>query len=145
VDGDQPGDVYVTRLTALSRPPSLIVQLPSNWTIEDVVTWMLEPGAAVAIPALSTLLPGFAFTSLNQLRDLLKTTNNRGANTVGLKEDVLAHENIAGVLDSIPACRARVVAFCEALVCAANGVPHSQIVADNTRSSGSVRVVRFAQ
>jgi hypothetical protein len=105
---------------------------------------MLDPGGSAALATLSTALPGFAFASLDALRDLLKTSNNKGNNTVGLKEDVLAHEAVASVIESTPACRARVVTFCEALVSAAIGAGHAQIASDDARSTASVRVVRFA-
>jgi energy-coupling factor transporter ATP-binding protein EcfA2 len=144
VDGDAAGDNYVTELKAKMPPPFLIIQLSAGWTMEDVVRWMLDPGGAVALATLSAALPGFLFTSLDGLRDLLKTSNNRGTNTVGLKEDVLAHDAIAGILDAIPACRARVVTFCEALVSAAIGAIHQQIVTDAARSTAVVKVVRFS-
>jgi predicted ATPase len=143
VDGDAAGDNYVTELKAKTPPPFLIIQLPVGWTIEDIVRWMLEPGGAAALATLSAALPGFMFATLDALRDLLKTSNNKGTNTVGLKEDVLAHETIAGVLDTTPVCRARVVNFCEALVSAAIGANHAQIVSDAARSTAAVRVVRF--
>ena len=143
VDGDAAGDGYVTTLKALILPPSLIIQLPMGWTIEDVVRWMLDPGGAVALATLSAALPGFALVSLDALRDLLKTSNNRSTNTVGLKEDVLAHDAIAGVFDGNPECRVRVVTFCEALVNAAIGAYHAQIIQDAARSTASVKVVRF--
>ena len=95
------------QLKALTPPPSLIIQLPAGWAIEDVVRWMLDPSGAAELAALSAALPGFAFASLDALRDLLKTSNNKKENTVGLKEDVLAHEAVAGVLELTPACRAR--------------------------------------
>jgi hypothetical protein len=120
----------------------------SIFTVRDgkshPVNRLLDPGGAGALAALSTALPGFAFASLDALRDLLKTANNRGTNTIGLKEDVLAHEAIMGVLDATPTCRARVVTFCEALVCAATGANHAQIVPDAARSTSAVRVVRFS-
>ena len=144
VDGDAAGDGYVTTLKALARPPFLIIQLPAGWTIEDVVRWMLDPSGAAELATLSAALPGFAFASLDALRDLLKTSNNKGTNTVGLKEDVLAHEAIAEVLDSSPTCRARVVSLCEALICAATGANHAQIATDAVRSTVAVKVVRFA-
>jgi hypothetical protein len=143
VDGDGAGDTYVSGLLANNPPPSVIIQLPARWTIEDVVRWMLDPGGAEAVMTLAAALPGFVFATLDALRDLLKTSNNKGTNTVGLKEDVLAHEAIAGVLDTTPGCRARVVAFCEALVSAATGANHARIILDATRSTAAVRVVRF--
>jgi predicted ATPase len=143
VDGDAAGDGYVIALKALTPPPSLIIQLPAGWTIEDVVRWMLDPGGAAALATLSAALPEFAFDSLDGLRDLLKTSNNRGTNTVGLKEDVLAHDAIAGVLDGISECRERVVRFCEAFVSAAIGTNHAQIIQDAALSTANVKVVRF--
>jgi putative ATP-dependent endonuclease of OLD family len=144
VDGDGAGDNYVMELKAKNPPPSVIIQLPAGWTIEDVVRWMLDPGGAAAVATLAVALPGFTFASLDALRDLLKTGNNRGTNTVGLKEDVLAHEAITGLLEATPDCRARVVTFCEALVSAATGVNHAQITPDAARSTPTVKVVRFA-
>ena len=143
VDGDAAGDTYVTELKTKTPPPSLIIQLRAGWTIEDVVCWMLEPGGAAALATISAALPGFAFASLDALRDLLKTSNDKRTNTVGLKEDVLAHETIAGVLDATPALRSRVVNFCEALVSGAIGTNHEQIVPDAARSTVAVNVVRF--
>jgi putative ATP-dependent endonuclease of OLD family len=144
VDGDDAGDGYVVELRALPSPPSLIVQLPAMWTIEDVVCWILEPGGLGALETLSVALPAFALTSLDALRDLLKTSNDKATNTVGLKEDVLAHEAIAGVIESMSACRARAVSFCEAVVSAAVGADHMQIAPDPPRSIATVKVVRFA-
>ena len=143
VDGDGSGNTYVTELKAKIPPPSLILQLPEGWTIENIVCWMLEPGGGAAIASLGIVFPEFPLQSLAALRDLLKTSNNRGTNTVGLKEDVLAHDAIAGILDSTPICRERVVAFCEALVCAAMGTAHAQVVQDGARSTALVKVVRF--
>lgn len=143
VDGDGAGNNYVTELLANTSPPFLIIQLPVDWTIENVVFWMLDPGGATALATLSAALAGFTFISLHALCDLLKTSNHKGTNTVGLKEDVLAHDTIAGVLEAIPECRARVVTFCEALVSAAVGANHPQIVPDLGRSTGAVSVVRF--
>lgn len=143
VDGDAAGDTYIAELKAKVPPPSVIIQLPEAWTIEDVVCWMLNPDGLAVLRMLSTELPGFIFESLDTLRDLLKTSNNRRTNTVGLKEDVLAHDAIAGILDQCPTCRERVVIFCEALVSAATGANHSQIVLDGSRSTATTRVVKF--
>lgn len=144
VDGDAAGNGYVTTLTTLAQPPSLIIQLPADWTIEDVVRWMLDPSGPAELATLAAALPGFAFASLDALRDLLKTSNNKNANIVGLKEDMLAHECVAGVLESTLVCRARVVSFCEAFVSAAAGAHHQQIMTDATRSTAATRVVRLA-
>jgi putative ATP-dependent endonuclease of the OLD family len=143
VDGDTAGDTYVTELMTRVPPPTLIIQLPVGWTIENIVRWMLDPGGAAACATLSEALPGFTFATLDALQDLLKTSNNKSTNTVGLKEDVLAHDAIVGVLEAMPECRARVVTFCEALVSTANGTAHAQIVLDTERTTDMIRVVRL--
>jgi len=144
VDGDAAGDGYVSILRERMPPESLIIQLPVGWTIEDVVCWMLDPGGAEALSALSGALPGFTFASSDELRDLLKTSNDMATHTFGLKEDVLAHETIAGLIAETPPCLARVVSFCEALVSAASGIEHPRIAPDETRSTAGIQVVRFA-
>jgi energy-coupling factor transporter ATP-binding protein EcfA2 len=141
VDGDVAGDGYVADLLKKKLPTRLIIQLPTAWTIEDIVRWMLDPGGHQALAALKAGLPDYAFATLDLFRDLLKTQNAAGQ--VGLKENVLAHEIVAGVLDELPACRARVVEFCQALVSAATGLAHARIAADGERSTADTRVVRF--
>lgn len=143
VDGDTAGDTYVSELTAKRSPPKIVIQLPIQWTIEDTVHWMLEPGEADFLEAISTSLSGFSITSLKEFCSLLKTSNNKGADTVGLKENVLVHDAIAGFLDMNINCRERVVSFCEALVSAATGNAHAKIVRDDKRSTAKVEVVRF--
>lgn len=141
VDGDAAGDGYVTELLAKKPPIKLILQLPAVWTIEDAVLWMLDPDGAQALTALQAGIPGFAFATLDQFRDLLKKPNANGQ--LGLKENVLAHEIVAGALDELPACRARLVEFCEALVSAATGLPHARIAPDAARSTAEISVLRF--
>lgn len=142
VDGDPAGDKYVAELLAQTPCASLVLQLPAGWTIEDVVRWMLDPAGAAAAKALQAALPDFKFASLDEFRDLLKTKNSKGA--CGLKENVLAHEIVVGVLDESAGCRARIVEFCEALVSAATGSAHARIVKDDARSNASVTLVRFS-
>jgi putative ATP-dependent endonuclease of the OLD family len=143
VDGDVAGNAYVAELKIKEPPPTVIIQLPTEWTIENIVMWMLEADCGVALATLAAALPDFNFTSLDAFGVLLKTSNNKCTNTVGLKEDVIAHDAVAGVLEAIPACRERVVRFCEAIVSAAIGANHAQIAADVPRSTTAVRVVRF--
>lgn len=141
VDGDGAGDGYVQELLALNPSVGLVIQLPPQWTIEDAVHWMLEPGGADVLGALQAALPEWKFASLGALLALLKQPNARGQ--TGLKEDVLAHEIIAGVIEETAPCRARLVEFCEALVCAANGSAHPRLSQDLGRSIATVSVVRF--
>lgn len=142
VDGDSAGDGYVTSLLANTPPPHTIFQLPAGWTIEDVVRWILEPGEAAALANVKSELSAFPFATLDELKTLLKTVNDQKNKIVGLKEDVLAHEAIIGVVGSIPGCRARVVEFCEAIVSAAMGASHPRTI-KQASSTSSVSVYRF--
>lgn len=142
VDGDSPGDGYVTDLLAKKPSAALILQLPPNWTIEDVVRWMLDPGGAAVLTALQQGLTDYTFASLDLFRDLLKQQNTK--TQVGMKENVLAHEVVAGVLNDTAACRARVVEFCEALVSAATGAAHARFTKDSARSTADITVLRLS-
>jgi putative ATP-dependent endonuclease of the OLD family len=142
VDGDSAGDEYLAGLLGNSPPPHAIFQLPPGWTIEDVVRWILEPGGAVVLAAVQRDLPAFPFSTLDELGTLLKTVNNQKSKTVGLKEDVLAHEAIVSVVESNPSCLTRVVEFCEALVSTATRASHARVV-KQTSSTANTSVCRF--
>jgi len=43
VDGDSAGDEYVKNLRKASVPPKVIFQLPINWTIENLIAWIISP------------------------------------------------------------------------------------------------------
>ncbi len=142
VDGDGAGDGYVSELLKSTPSPQTVFQLPPGWTIEDVVRWILEPEGASVLGKLASELPSFSFSGLDELRDLLRTTNDQKQKIVGLKEDVLAHEIIVSIVDSFPSCRARVVEFCEALVCAATDVLHAR-ASKQKSSANSISLYRF--
>lgn len=139
VDGDKAGNDYVKELVALPSPPDVIIQWSAGWTIEDVVRWALDADAAL-LPALQTTIAGPPFTSIDELRDLLRTSNKKGV--VGLKEDVIAHESILGVLEQSAACVARVVTLCEAMVNVVSGVPAAIMRLDSS-STAKTKVFRF--
>lgn len=43
VDGDSAGDAYVKSLKTLKNPPSIVVQLPKDASIEHLIAWILSP------------------------------------------------------------------------------------------------------
>jgi predicted ATPase len=47
VDGDAAGSVYANQLAALPAPPANIIQWPSGWVLEDVVSWIVEADPTV--------------------------------------------------------------------------------------------------
>ncbi len=103
VDGDGAGDDYIQTLSTFKPKPSVIIQWPNGWTIEDVVVWVLkaDPGS---LSRINTAI-NQEFTTMNEFQELLKTERP------GLKGDYLAYENIAGVMSDSPLCldRARQV------------------------------------
>ncbi len=116
VDGDKAGDKYAKDLIALSSPPDAIIQWPADWTIEDVVKWIMEPGGPTLLSALQAELGHVSFTSFDQLRDLLRTDSKPG-----LKADGVSHDAIAALLEHEAAARTRAAEVCEALVHVALG------------------------
>jgi hypothetical protein len=101
VDGDAAGDRYADALLALADPPSLILQWPTNWGIEDAVGWIAEANTAV-LPLLEATL-GRAIVTVPELVALLKTPTRAS----GLKGDFVAYEYIiASLADEVP-CLAR--------------------------------------
>ena len=117
VDGDKDGDRYAKELIALGPAPDAIIQWPTDWTVEDVVKWIMEPGGQGLLSALQTELGHVSFASFAQLRDLLRTDSKAG----GLKPDGVSHDAIAALLEHEAASRARAAEVCEALVRVALG------------------------
>jgi hypothetical protein len=103
VDGDAAGRVYVAALAASPQRPSLIVQWPAEWTVEDVVGWILEADASAALSALAIAIASPP-TSIAELVVRLKSVDRA---TSGLKQDQVAYEAVADVIGRIGACRQR--------------------------------------
>lgn len=101
-DGDFQGDRYVQELLRQEPAPCCIVQWPPNWTIEDVVVWILEGEGEDILTDLQKAVPR-DFGSLDELRTLLKTTTKEK----GIKGDYLSYEAIAGVVREHIGCRLR--------------------------------------
>lgn len=132
VDGDSAGDSYAAEAARSTSPPHAIVQWPNEWTVEDIVCWALEAGGDEALSEIQKVLTGIPVGSVAELRSLLKQKNDAKNGVSGLKEDVVAHEAIAGVLESNVRCRERVVAVCESLVCAGLGLKDDHIAQQQT-------------
>ena len=126
VDGDPAGDQYVKQLLELSAGPDAIVQWPAGWTIEDIVGWCFADGTDVLDEVRDGVGASWSFKNVAELVALLRTKNDTVAKTWGLKEDVVAHDAIAGVLREHRATR--VAELLDALVSAALGQGHSRLV-----------------
>jgi putative ATP-dependent endonuclease of the OLD family len=51
VDGDKAGNGYVIELLALPIPPKIILQLGSNWILEDMICWLISPDPTKIAPS----------------------------------------------------------------------------------------------
>ncbi len=130
VDGDKAGDGYVTDLQKSARPPDGVVQWPQDWTIEDVVGWILAQSPPRVLTEISIDLGGgWTLSSVADLVAALKTGNVKGQ-APGLKEDVLAHDIIMLALRQDPKAVARAAEVCDFLVSVALKVAHPRAVVD---------------
>jgi len=125
VDGDADGTSYASALAALSNRPEAILQWPVDWTIENVVGWIVAAGGATAIAGIQGGLgPNWPVATVAELVTMLRTPNDLHAKVFGLKEDSVAYAVILDAIRQIPACVARASEVCECLVRVALGEPH---------------------
>lgn len=114
VDGDPAGRGYLKELSGLDRAPRIGIRWPDDWSIEDVVAWVLAGAAEVALPLVSKAL-GSECGSVADVRDLLALETKKG----GRKGDILSYEALAEVIAATHACveRARTLLNSVARVC----------------------------
>jgi putative ATP-dependent endonuclease of the OLD family len=140
VDGDNAGDGYVNDLLGCVPPPIYVVQWPSQWSIEDVVGWVLAADETKLLLEISRRLVR-EFSSLAHLTSALK--NPEGA-AGGLKSHYVAHEEIAGAIKKSEASVHRAEVVLETLTRAALGKHegYRYLDVDHSRSTDSVIVYR---
>jgi putative ATP-dependent endonuclease of OLD family len=138
VDGDAAGDVYANTLLGLDQPPSLILQWPADWGIEDAIGWIAEANQAV-LPLIAESL-SHTITTVPEFVALLKTPTN----VSGLKGDFVAYELIIASLAEETACLARMRLLMRCLAAASSGQqnPEGWTVLDS--STANTTVLRFA-
>jgi putative ATP-dependent endonuclease of the OLD family len=102
VDGDQAGQAYSATLSAAAVKPTVIVRWPDDWTMEDVVGWILE-GDARALHLLGdpiTPTPSTIAELVSRLKSIDRSTH-------GLKQDQVAYEAVADAIGSTEGCYRR--------------------------------------
>jgi putative ATP-dependent endonuclease of OLD family len=104
VDGDNAGIGYAKELTSGDKRPSVILQWPKGWLIEDVVGWTLSADPAAAVSAVNAVLDS-PVVSVDELVSRLKSETKLP------KGNYVAYEAVATVIGDITACadRARAV------------------------------------
>ena len=116
VDGDAAGAEKVKQLRASDPTPELILRWPDDWTMEDVIGWILKGGDSEALTELRGRIDG-GFASIDELVCLFKVKTGAGR----LKTDYLAYEEVASIIGRLPGCRARAAALLEAVTLASLG------------------------
>jgi putative ATP-dependent endonuclease of OLD family len=89
VDGDRAGDQYIEELLRCSRPPELILQWPSSWTMEDVIGYIIE-ASTDAIDAAAKFLE--CRPVMEEILIKLKTKQS------GIKGDYEKYEDLASLI-----------------------------------------------
>lgn len=113
VDGDAAGAEKVDQLRASHATPKIILRWRDDWTMEDVIGWILEGEESDALTELRDRI-NCDFESIDELVDLFKVKTGVGR----LKTDYLAYEEVASVIGRLPGCRARAAALLEAVTLA---------------------------
>jgi putative ATP-dependent endonuclease of OLD family len=118
VDGDAAGRAYVGALVQ-ARSCACILRWPDNWTIEDVVAWVIQADERPVLAALNVDLP----TAPGDLATLIARLKAKrsAAEPNGLKDDRMAHETIANAIARRRACRNRAAQILQSIADAACG------------------------
>lgn len=98
VDGDSDGDRYASDILRETDYPRLVIQWPKEWTIENVVAWILAV-SPLAMERTAEVL-GRNVGSMEELASLLLSRD--------VKQNYLLHEDIAQIIKSDETCLGRV-------------------------------------
>lgn len=140
VDGDAAGNGYVTDLVALAKAPSVIVQWPIDWAIEDVVGWIAGADPSV----LASIGHRLDVAAPATPAELVRRLKSQDRAKEGLKGHYLAYEEVAFSLRESEACSSRVAAFLEELANAIAGGPVGTLFsAEPARGKAGTTVYRF--
>lgn len=140
VDGDDEGDKKISQLAKLSNSPNTILQWQEQWTIEDVIGWILKSDEINALKKLQNRIDQ-DFDSINDFIALFKIKSGSGR----LKTDYLAYQEVANVIGSIHSCLERVEVLLEAITLATIGDYEESdfITVDEERSTENCLILRF--
>ena len=129
-DGDGTGRTYARNLVA--NGTRRVLRWPDEWTIEDVIGWIVEPAHTAVLGALAMELVEPP-SSVGELVERLKSDDAK--NQKHLKGDRIAYEAIARAIGDQPACMTRTAEVLDGLARAAKGestVRFAKKAADST-------------
>jgi putative ATP-dependent endonuclease of the OLD family len=139
VDGDPAGDDYVARLEKHDPRPKRILQLPTNWTIENIVGWIAEADGPNVVVEISKQI-GFTVLTVQDLVTQLK----KQTKSLGWKGDIVIYELVINAVADNGKCLVRMRSLLKRIAAACNlpdAVPDGWVL----RSGGAAGagVIRF--
>ncbi|WP_353070505.1 AAA family ATPase (plasmid) [Tunturibacter empetritectus] len=130
VDGDIAGKDYVSTLLKLPVPPKHVLRWCDDWTIENVIGWLIDADSEKALKGLHSV--GISASSTSSLVQNLKSKDRTNG---GLKQDFLAYENVVDVIASTDACIVRTRVLLNAMTCLLIGQETDLFVFDKPPAS----------
>jgi putative ATP-dependent endonuclease of OLD family len=115
-DGDATGRAYARKLVVDAA--QRVLRWPDEWTIEDVIGWIIQPAHNAVLAALAADIADPPST-VTELVERLKSDDAK--NPKHLKGDRIAYEAIARAISDQPACMARAAELLDGLARAAKG------------------------
>ena len=124
VDGDDEGRGYAQALLAQVHRPIAVLRWPNDWTMEDVVGWIVEAGGAHVLEDIGRSIDP-APVAVGALVDRLKS---RDRQRHGLKQDHVAYEAIAQAIADSADSRQRANELLDAICEITRGQDHPRFV-----------------
>ena len=116
VDGDDAGAEKIDQVHRSDPVPELILRWRDDWTMEDVIGWILKGDEDAALVELRGRIDR-EFESIDDLVGLFKINSGSGR----LKSDYLAYEEVAWTIGLLPDCRSRAAVLLKAVTLATLG------------------------
>ena len=116
VDGDDGGADKIKEFSRAETKPELILIWRNDWTIEDVVGWILKGDEDAALVELQRRID-HGFQSIDHVVSLFKSNTGQGR----LKGDYVAYEEVAWAIGRLRGCRGRAAILLEAVTLATLG------------------------
>lgn len=140
VDGDPGGTEKIKELNRAEPKPRLILSWRNDWTIEDIVGWILKGDEDAAIVELRRRID-HGFQSIDHLVSLFKSNTGQGR----LKGDYVAYEEVAWAIGRLGRCRNRAASLLEAVTLATLGRAEAceMIRKDDGQSTEDTTVLRI--
>ncbi len=139
VDGDHGGAEKIKELNRAEPKPERILMWRNDWTMEDVVGWILKGDEDAALVELQRRIdPGFR--SIDHVVSLFQSKTGQGR----LKGDYVAYEEVAWAIGRLRGCRTRAAVLLEAVTCATLGRAEGcdMIREDDEQSADDTTVLR---